>query len=205
MEVYLVRHGRTPWNARRLIQGRTDISLAPDGIAIAQEYSKKIRDIHFDRIFSSPLKRAYETAEILRGDRDIPIETDDRLKEICFGENEGRDSLAILHNPEDPFHYFYSAPEKYKPAPGGETFEEVIARGASFLHQVVEPLQDKCQRIMIVGHGAFNKGLMCTVAGREVKDYWGPGIQPNCGAIIFTLENGKYTILSEIPRTGNQS
>ena len=88
MNIYIARHGETIWNKSRLLQGSKDIELCDDGRAIAYERAKQIADVDFDIVYSSPLKRAYETACILRGDRDIPIIKDDRLREVNFGIKE---------------------------------------------------------------------------------------------------------------------
>ena len=97
MNIYIARHGETIWNKSRLLQGSKDIELCDDGRAIAYERAKQIADVDFDIVYSSPLKRAYETACILRGDRDIPIIKDDRLREVNFGINEGRKIRTVQY------------------------------------------------------------------------------------------------------------
>ena len=84
MKLYLVRHGETDWNKSKKIQGQVDIPLAPKGIEQAEMTSEGMKDIPFDHIFSSPLKRAYKTAQVVRRDRPIEIVRDDRLKEMKF-------------------------------------------------------------------------------------------------------------------------
>ncbi len=86
MEIYIVRHGTTPWNEKKKLQGSVDKELNEAGRRVARLTGEGVRDIPFDRIYSSPLKRAYETAELIRNGREIPIDTDDRLKEIDFGD-----------------------------------------------------------------------------------------------------------------------
>ncbi|MBP5726927.1 MAG: histidine phosphatase family protein, partial [Clostridia bacterium] len=87
--LYIIRHGKTDWNVRHKMQGRTDIPLNEEGRQMAEAAREEYRDIHFDICFSSPLIRAKETAEILLRDRNIPILTDDRLLEMSFGRFEG--------------------------------------------------------------------------------------------------------------------
>ena len=92
MEIYILRHGQTVWNKSRLLQGSRDIELCEDGRSVARERRDQLKDVDFDVIYSSPLKRAYETACIIRGDRDIPIIKDDRLREIrkkCYRIRKG--------------------------------------------------------------------------------------------------------------------
>lgn len=70
MEIYLIRHGETEWNTLRKLQGRSDTELNEVGIQLAQMTSKALEDIPFDVIYTSPLKRAKKTAEIMKGDRE---------------------------------------------------------------------------------------------------------------------------------------
>ncbi len=88
MVIYLIRHGETDWNTKRLLQGATDIPLNQNGIEVAQLTAEGLCDVVFDVIFTSPLKRARQTAEIIRGERRIPIIPDERLREIAFGPFE---------------------------------------------------------------------------------------------------------------------
>ena len=194
MEIYIIRHGKTDWNNDRLLQGGTDIELNQDGIDLAMKTGEGLKNVDFDVVCSSPLKRAYKTAELIVGDRDIPIITDDRLREISFGSREGERSMAVKDDPNDPFYFFFHAPEKYDPL-DGETFQSVMERTSSFLKEVVEPKENEYKRIMIVGHGAMNKGLQCHMLGHGVKDYWKGDLQHNCAFNIYELKDGKYTLL----------
>lgn len=197
MEIYIVRHGETVWNKKRLLQGSTDIELSEKGIELAKVTSEKIADLHFDMIYSSPLSRAYETAKIMRGDRNIDIIKDDRLRELSFGSNEGKNSLEMQADENNSFRYFFKQPELYIPAEGGETLEHICDRAKEFLQQVIEPQADKLERIMIVAHGAMNKALMCHIKNHGISDYWSGGLQRNCGVIIASLDEERYKVLDE--------
>ena len=67
MKVYLIRHGETDWNSVRKLQGQTDIRLNDYGIELAKLTAEGLKDVDFDLIYSSPLIRAVETAEIIKG------------------------------------------------------------------------------------------------------------------------------------------
>lgn len=90
LKLWIVRHGQTDWNTRLLIQGWTDIPLNSTGREQARKLHAYISGIRFHRIFSSDLLRAYETAQILSGNRPEQIEKTDSLRERCFGDAEGR-------------------------------------------------------------------------------------------------------------------
>ena len=85
--IYIVRHGQTDWNVEGRYQGRKDIELNEVGINQAKQLKEKLSNIKFDIVFSSPLKRAYKTAQIIT---DHPIIVDDRLIERSNGDLEGK-------------------------------------------------------------------------------------------------------------------
>ena len=89
MIVYLMRHGETDWNKARRLQGQSDIALNENGIDLARKTAAGLKGVTFDRVFSSPLKRALMTAQIIAAESGCAVETDDRLKEINFGPSEG--------------------------------------------------------------------------------------------------------------------
>ena len=176
--LYIIRHGKTDWNDIHKIQGRTDIPINEEGRQMAEKAREEYKDIHFDIAFCSPLIRAMETAEILLRGRDIPIVTDDRLMEMCFGIYEGYENS--FQNPDCPINKFFWEPEKYKtPVDGAESIDELFARTGEFLREKVDPLLEQGKDVLIVGHGAMNSSIVCQVWGMPVKDFWSAGIE-NC-------------------------
>ncbi len=195
MKLYIIRHGETDWNKERRLQGQSDTMLNEYGIELAKITSEALKDVHFDYIFSSPLKRAYKTAEIIRGERNIPIVTDDRLKEIGFGVNEGVSSELITKD----FHYFFDAPEKYVPAKGGETYEQLCARSRDFIDKVLVPLSIKepDAAVLVTAHGALNKSMMIYLNHLEIKNMWDGVFQKNCCVNIFDINGTDFKMLQE--------
>ncbi|WP_322802302.1 histidine phosphatase family protein [Thermoflexus sp.] len=88
--LYLIRHGRTAWNAEGRIQGWADVPLDDVGREQARRLAERLRAAPPDLILCSPLWRAYETARILAAAWGVPIEVDERLKERRQGPFEGR-------------------------------------------------------------------------------------------------------------------
>ena len=91
MELYIVRHGRTEWNAKGLIQGISDIPLLEEGREMARQTARGLKTVSLDAVYASPLSRAFETAEILVEGRNLEIRKDQRLREMDFGIYEGED------------------------------------------------------------------------------------------------------------------
>lgn len=191
MELYIIRHGETDWNNDKRLQGRTDTELNEYGIELARITGEALKDVSFDRIFSSPLKRAYHTAELIRGDRNISIETDDRLIEIAFGEYEG---TPVSELPER-FSDFFDAPDKFVPAKGGETYEELVARAGSFIEEVLVPESEKLERMLIVAHGALNRALMINLNHQPIKEMWSGIFQRNCCVNIYEINGHDFKLI----------
>ena len=169
--LYITRHGKTDWNNRRKIQGRTDIPLNDEGREMAENGRDECKDIHIDVCYCSPLARARETAEILLKGRDIPVIADDRLIEMSFGEFEGLERSFDI--PDCPVNVLFKTPEKYTSSVGGaETFEELFARTGEFLKEVAEPLLQQGKDVLIVGHAASNASIICQVRGLPVSHLW---------------------------------
>ena len=89
-----MRHGRTDWNERNKLQGRTDIPLNAAGRKMAEEAAAVYKNVPLDVCYCSPLARARQTAEIFLKNRNIPIITYDRLVEMSFGIYEGTEQSA---------------------------------------------------------------------------------------------------------------
>ena len=197
MELYLVRHGKTDWNAQGKLQGNIDIHLNQEGKQSALELGEKLKGIDFDRIYSSPLKRAHETAQLICGERKIPIFTDERLREISFGVMEGV-TYAEWTKPESPYRFFFQEDvSQYVPPKDGESIDSICARTKEFVQQVIEPLNGQCQRIMIVGHGALLAATLCYLENHGKEKFWAGGLKGNCGVVRFSFDGKKYSRLPD--------
>lgn len=196
MLIYLMRHGETDWNKARRLQGQSDIPLNEYGVELAVKTAEALEEVSFDMAFCSPLGRAEETARIILGDRETPLYTDARLKEINFGTHEGVCFDKAKQDPKDPLHNFFCEPDRYVPPEGAETFARVMERGLSFLQEKVLPLEEDCKTLLIVAHGAFNRSLLSSVMGLPLKDFWRIAL-PNCAVSILSLEEGRFQVVEE--------
>ena len=179
--LYIMRHGRTDWNDRRKLQGRTDIPLNAEGRSMAQKARDEYREVPLDLCFCSPLKRARETAEILLTGRNVPIKADDRLKEMSFGKFEGIENFFSAA--DCPVSVIFRHPEAYTRSVGGsETFEELFARTGEFLREVIEPLMKDGRNVLIVGHWAMNLSIVSQIRNLPREAFWTPKME-NCKLI----------------------
>ncbi|MBQ9538035.1 MAG: histidine phosphatase family protein [Treponema sp.] len=176
-----MRHGRTDWNAKYKLQGRTDIALNDEGRLMAEKAREQYKGIHFDICYSSPLVRARETAEIFLKGTNVPIICDDRLKEMSFGIYEGCEN--VFSKPDLPIYTFFKNPAQYRGVEGGESFDELFARTGSFLKEIVEPDLAQGKDVLIVGHGAMNSSIICQVRALPLSRFWDAGIE-NCRLML---------------------
>jgi len=191
LKLYIIRHGETDWNKEGKPQGQTDIELNEHGISLTELTSDGLKDVHLDYIFSSPLKRAYKTAEILRRDRDVEIVCDDRLKEVSFGPMEGSKKQ------EPALKDFFNAPENYVAPKGAESFEDLIKRTNDFLNEKIYPISEKEPQatVLISGHGAMNKALMLNLKRLPLADFWKGPFQRNCCVNLYeVIKNRAYPL-----------
>lgn len=196
MKIYFVRHGETLWNKEKKIQGQSDIPLNEYGKELALITSEAMKDIPFDIVYSSPLIRARETAEILVKNRSLEIYENDLLMEMSFGEGEGESLPEIHAHPEMKLHKFIHNPDEYIPPAGGETFEDLYARCKNFIENFIIPAEKKYNCMLLVGHGALIRGMIHYITNRPSRDFW-IVTHKNCSVTIADCVGGKLTLLEE--------
>lgn len=142
--IYLVRHGQTDWNIEHRIQGQTDVPLNATGRAQAVELSEKLSSFNIQKIISSDLSRAKETAEIIKRKLNVPMSLDRRLREYNYGLIEGkvRDSL-----PQGLWDLYQTNPHKIK----AEAMIDIFNRVKSFF----DDLAEEKQNILASMHGGI--------------------------------------------------
>ena len=198
MKMHIKRHGQTPWNARKCLQGRSDVDLNENGIYLAELTGKALRDVTFDMAFTSPLIRAKHTAQCILAGRKVPIIEDERLIEISFGIYEGccyaEENRQV---PQQWIENFFHAPQDYVAAPGGESLDDVEKRTRNFMEDICsrKELQDKT--ILVSTHGCALRGLLNSIRESNREDYWHGGVSKNCAVSIVTCNRGEKPVLVE--------
>lgn len=153
MKIYVIRHGQTDWNLIHKIQGVTDTELNDTGIKQAEEARENLKNIDFDLIICSPLKRTKKTAEIINQNRNIPIIYNEKLKERCFGNFEGR-----VVNEDDIFksEVLYDVNVNYS-EDKIESIKDLMLRIKIELDNIKEKYSDK--KVLIVTHGGVLRAV----------------------------------------------
>lgn len=180
-QLYLIRHGQTDWNLRAALQGRTDIPLNETGRRQALEARQRLEGVRFDAVYSSPLRRAMETAVLVSGWPMEKIRADQRLIEIAFGPYEGKDT----HTLGPAFAPFFADPASYQPPEGGESLNNVLERTADFLAFAAS--QHEGQTLLVAGHGAALHAMLTAALANPLEKFWSVSLD-NCRVAVLTRD-----------------
>ena len=181
--IVIIRHGQTELNKRKLLQGRSDFPLDAEGIEQTRRAAKLLSNIRFDRVYSSPLRRAVQTAEIVAPYVDALI--DERLTEMDYGPYEGTDLNDL---PPEIMSFF--ADFVHCPAPDGmEQLSSVVGRAGDF----IEEIRNIKGNILISTHAIAMKGILEYLTPGADGAYWSKYIG-NCGIYAAENENGKISV-----------
>ncbi len=184
--IYITRHGETEWNKQRRFQGNKDSALTDKGIMAAELLSDRIEDIDLDCIVASPLKRAYRTAEIVKGNKEIDIETHDGLMEINLGDFEGMRWDEIVEGHGDVIDKIKNDPFKYG-YPNGESLIQFYNRVENVFKEVVEKCRGK--NVLIVAHGGTIKCIESYIRKFKINNDWMGTVVSNCSLSCFEVDD----------------
>jgi alpha-ribazole phosphatase len=149
MRLILVRHGHTIYNEENRYQGQSDIPLNEKGLEQAKLLRKRFKNEKIEIIFSSDLKRAFQTAEEIVKGRNIKIIKDERLREINYGVFEGLNVEEIKSKYNEILENWWNQPFKTR-IPKGEKLKDLEKRVSQFLKEIFNKYKHK--NVMIVSH-----------------------------------------------------
>ena len=215
LTLILTRHGQAAAD-EVMLGGQIDVPLTPEGREEAGALARRLAGVRIDRIVSSPMLRALETAQIIATGR--PVELDERLRELDYGrwesltyaEIEARDPEWRARWEEDP---------AATHSPGGESGDDVAARASRFLVDLLAtelggssgsvarrhspdpggsrgPVSEATaeaegeRRVLVVAHGTYNRILMCVALGVPVCEYRRRFLQDRANLTVLRYEPG---------------
>lgn len=216
LTLILTRHGQAA-SGDIMLGGQLDLALTDKGRVEAAALAARLRGVRLDRIISSPMLRALETAQTIATGR--PVEVDERLRELDYGhwesltyeEIEARDPALRARWESDPGSTH---------SPGGESGEDVAARARGFLADLLaaeldgphadppgtrrspdpggsrgpvteaQAEEDGERRVLVAAHGTFNRILLCVALGIPVCDYRRRFIQDRTNLTVLRYEHG---------------
>ncbi len=175
--IYLIRHGQTEWNLEKRMQGHKNSPLTKLGISQAQKLHDRLANERFNLIYCSESKRAYDTANIIKGNRNIPIHTVTEFREIHMGKWEGMKQEDIIDTYPKTWINFWNNPLMYVPIDGGESYQELQNRVIPKLEAIINSNQGK--KIIIVTHRITLRVIMSYFKNQDIRDACNnPDIEP---------------------------
>jgi probable phosphoglycerate mutase len=199
MDILFVRHGESEGNAAQRLQGRLDSPLSANGREQAARLGAWLGSIGFrwDAAYASPLKRAWETAEIVcRTAGGLMPEADPALAEVAAGRIEGltREEIVERH----PTYVERRVTDLGDFAEfGGESYDSVQARAVAVRARLEAAHREAMSRVLLVGHGGFNfqlvKHLLCEPVPRVCILKMG-----NCTASLVRMRERRGTYIGEL-------
>lgn len=146
MELFLCRHGQTEHNDNGIVQGQMDSKINGRGKEQAKELRDRLAEENIDKVYSSSMTRALETAEIVAEPHDVEIEEIEELKEVARAKFEGEQFEDMIEEITS------SETEDYLWKPkGGESLEELKERGVKFLNSI--KVEQEGEKIIAISHG----------------------------------------------------
>ena len=187
-KLILIRHGQTDMNKDQLYYGRLDVPINETGKEQVENTRKNLveLEIDYDKIYSSPMKRAYETAEIVNY-KNLEIEKDDELREMDFGIFEGLSYKEIIKKYPEEMEKLKKDWKTYSYVTGENPFM-LQKRALKFLEKI-----DKNKNNMVVTHWGIICTLLSFLFSSELEGYWKYQVK-NGGIVIIEFADG-YPIL----------
>ena len=207
LTLVLTRHGLTDRSIPEQHLGqRIDISINDDGRRQADLLRRRLAGTAFERVITSPLFRARETAEILAGST-VSIEADPRLKEMDYGAWEGRTYAELDEYDGAARRAWLDRPDELR-CPGGESGADVARRVASFLEDLLDEHRrwmarasfraasasggpatalGADHRVLAVAHGSLNRILLCVALDTDVRHFRQRFVQSQCNLTVLAF------------------
>ena len=188
-EIILVRHGETDWNVEGIFRGRLDVELNELGIKQAGLLAKYLADKPLLAVYSSPLKRALRTAQIVASYHDIDVKIAADLIDFDFGEWQGLSHDMVKEKYQALYNEWLKNPHLVRP-PRGESLDEVRKRAYSLISRLIIKHEGTA---VLVSHRVVNKVLICTLLGLDNSHFWNIRVD-TCGVTTFVYERERFVL-----------
>ncbi|HOA51912.1 MAG TPA: histidine phosphatase family protein [Thermogutta sp.] len=186
MLIYCIRHGESTYNSEGRVQGQSDVPLSDLGRRQGEATAEALAKVGLEIIYSSPLRRAYETAEMVARRTGCDIRIDPRLMEIHAGIFQDRLRHELIREFPEDFRRWTSEDPDFV-IPGGESRRQLAERGVAAFRDIA---QSKFERVAVVSHGRL---LVVTLKALLVD---------SSHLIPPALQNASITVVEADPKTG---
>jgi len=188
-KLILARHGETAWNVEKIFRGRTDVNLDEVGIKQAELLGKYLSNWKLEAIYSSPLNRALDTANIIARYQKIGVHIAEGLIDFDYGKWQSLPEQEVKRLYPALLSEWHNNPHKVK-MPGGESLEDVSRRAIEVVNEVISKYQGS---VVLVSHRVVIKVLICSLLGLDNSHFW--NISQDVGGItIFNYVDGRFVL-----------
>lgn len=197
IKIYFVRHGQTQWNKEGKFQGSLNSPLTEEGVSQANRLANKFENHNFlfNKVYSSPLGRAFNTAELITKYKQeiTPI---DEFREISVGDMEGVIFQEFKTKFPDEYHSFFHNPTMYSPEKiNGESFPSLMERIELGLKKIVE--ENTCNsNVLVVTHGIALRGIISYIKTNSlsIEKFVEAPVPENTSVTTIVYKDGKFSI-----------
>jgi broad specificity phosphatase PhoE len=188
-ELVLARHGETTWNVEKVFRGRADVALNEVGIRQAELLGSYLSNWKLEAIYSSPLRRALDTANIVASCQKVAVRIADDLVDFDYGEWQSLPEQEAKRLYPALISEWHSDPHKIR-MPGGEGLEDVRRRAVELVDGILSRHRGN---VLLVSHRVVLKVLICHLLGLDNSHFWNIR-QDVCGITIFDYVDGRFVL-----------
>lgn len=190
--IYLTRHGETEWNEKKIVQGQSDIPLNIKGELQSKQLGEKLKDVHFEAVFSSDLIRARKTAEIIILEKKLAVVTTKALRERLFGRFEGK-HIDELRKALGEMMIISKEKQEKLSLKDVENDQDIVARLIPFIREVAVAYPG--QNVLMVTHGGLMRAFLDHV-GFKIPEYSARPMK-NAGYLIIESDGIEFILKEE--------
>jgi broad specificity phosphatase PhoE len=188
MKLILIRHGETLWNKEGRVQGISDIELSDIGTNQAGLLASSLKNHHIEAIYSSPLKRALQTAQIINEFHSLHIHTYKELMEMDQGIFEGLSFKELMNDKKDFLKKWIADPAGVK-MPKGESLTELQDRA----WRIVEHIISQGKNALVVSHNFTIAAILCRLRDISLSQFRSTCVD-TASKTIIRIDNNLPTI-----------
>jgi broad specificity phosphatase PhoE len=168
LKIYFIRHGETVASKTDDFCGTSDVELTPEGHMMAKEFADAYQHVPWKAIYSSPMRRTIATAKPICDLVGMEMQLRNGLKEINFGEWEGKTPARVNEEFHDEYVRWQSEPGWNAP-PGGERAIDIARRSSEVIEEIEKTHADG--NVLVVSHKATIRIMLCSLLGIDVGRY----------------------------------
>lgn len=191
-KIYLARHGSTAWNESPRFRGLADLALSETGVGQAQALRDLLAERRFSAVYTSSLRRAVQTAQIIAEPKTLPLRQCEGLRSVDYGRWEGMTEEEAKESDPGLYSDYIERIESVR-FPGGETLDELRERAMAVISEICREYPS--QEVVVVSHQVVTRVLLCSFLGVSSAPYWRIGQDAGCLNVI-SHNRGRFQILS---------